>query len=142
MEEEHSIELKELEQEQSSGFKKVYYWLRRKFNFLKNLPHELKLAYQRARYGYDQENWWQIDYNFLQVTIPQLKDLKEKHRGTPSEMTEEEWERTLQEIIDGFEDGKKAIDLEFEDLEQGKQLRQNLHHSLKLFNKYFFDLWD
>ncbi len=142
MEEEHSIELKELEQEEPSALKKVYYWLRRKINFLKNLPHEFKLAYQRAGYGYDQESWWQIDYNFLRVTIPQLKDLKENHWGTPPEMTEEEWEQTLQEIIDGFEDGKKAIDLEFEDLEQGKQLKQNLHHSLELFNKHFFDLWD
>ena len=71
-----------------------------------------------------------------EFVLPRLKLFKEKTISYPLNMTEKEWDKKLQKMIDAFdlivkEDMKIYNEKEIKKIEKG----------LKLFAKYFRDLW-
>jgi hypothetical protein len=76
--------------------------------------------WQRATRGYDETAHWSIDYHFVKVMLPAIKDLRKHSHGYPTTMFEDDvdmsntsdedckkasdkWNSILDEMIEGFE---------------------------------------
>lgn len=55
----------------------------RLFDFIKNIPKEIKWFFQRGFRGYSDKDVWNIDKWFLNIIIPMLKQLKKRKNGYP-----------------------------------------------------------
>ena len=82
-------------------------------------------------YGYN--------YYLAKSISSHLKNFKENLCSYPSEMTIEEWQDTIQIMIDGF-DAFLAMDDEFVDSKR-KKLVKKYKLGMKTFVKYFDHLW-
>ncbi len=125
-------------------------------------------TYQRMRYGVSNEECWSLDSTFSKFILPRLKHFKKMNRyGYHPDMTPEEWENVIDELIWTFE---YLVDEErmnpFPDFYEGKQWNFNLEKTpeqkqffaewmkknneleersqkgLELFAKYYRHLWD
>jgi len=84
------------------------------------------------------EEIWNLESSFLEWIVPRLKLLKKNNISYPGYMTEEKWDKILDEMIDGFESNLERMDMLDETEENNKKLARSLH----LFSKYFKHLWD
>lgn len=104
----------------------------------------IKYAYQRVVRGYDDTAKWDLSTYLTSITIPVLKDMIDNASGHPHELTEQKWKDILSEIIAGFE----LMDKEWDDLEEDdyiknyKKNNKQIEKSLKLFAKWYRNLWD
>lgn len=138
-------------------------------NFIKNIPREIKWFFQRGIRGYSDKDVWSIDIWFKSIIIPMLEQLKETKQGHPIDMTEEEWNLTLNNMINYF---KECTDFycseknEYEDEYMSRIMSANEYDKLladkwlkreeeidkyknemkdkafELFSKHFYSLWD
>ena len=86
---------------------------------------------------YPIEDVWNTDNTLAQLIVPRLQAFKalDKHGGPGDFNSMEEWNKTIQKMIDAFELMKYVHELDDEDnriVEQG----------LDLFHKYYRSLWD
>jgi hypothetical protein len=89
---------------------------------------------QRIKRGFDDSETWSFDCTIAKFALPRLKRFKEVNNGSPRDMTEEEWNNIIDEMIYSFEFISKDIcgnDLELNKVNKG----------LKLFSKYLMYLW-
>jgi len=126
--------------------------------------------YQQFRYGVADSECWSLDYTFTRYMLPRLKHFRNMKRYSyPSDVTPEEWERILDEIIWAFDymsneekyiimphfdsDIEKVFDMnrpktlereiEWRNyFDKMKSLQHRKVESLKLFAKYYEALWD
>ncbi|MFR3182208.1 MAG: hypothetical protein ACLTPN_01110 [Clostridia bacterium] len=138
-------------------------------DFIKNIPREIKWFFQRGTRGYSDKDVWSIDIWFKSIIIPMLEQLKETKQGHPIDMTEEEWNLTLNNMINYF---KECTDFycseknEYEDEYMSRIMSANEYDKLladkwlkreeeidkyknemkdkafELFSKHFYSLWD
>jgi len=116
---------------------------------------------QRGIRGYADSDVWDIGYYLTSVLIPMLERLKEVSHGCPMDSTEEEWNKELDDMIEGFKAAKRVIeDSYYEETNSDILEREPTSDEIngwirlsekdqKLFRKYskrfisrFFDLWD
>lgn len=90
---------------------------------------------QRLERGFDDSELWNLNTTISGFIIPRLKTFREQHCSTPENITDEEWNEILDEIIVAFE-------LIHDDLEYDKASESKINNGLKLFAKYFRNLWD
>lgn len=147
-----------------------YGW--RIYDVYKNILINFKSAYQVLRYGVSDRECWQLPDTLTAFILPRLKHYKKMKRvGFPSELTEEEWEAILDEIIWSFEYMKdpyiynpipKYWNYHSEGLanylsrkktpeenqankdyiQKAHDLNKKMKNGLDLFSKYYNDLWD
>jgi len=126
--------------------------------------------YQQLRYGVADSECWSLDYTFTRYMLPRLKHFRNMKRYSyPSDVTPEEWEIILDEIIWAFDymaneekyiimphfdsdiekvfdmNRPKTIEREIEwrnYFDKMKSLQHRKVESLKLFAKYYEALWD
>ena len=93
------------------------------YRFFNNAPYRtyIKRPLQRAIRGYDDTASWSLDYHFIKVILPPLKELRQDTHGAPStfvgaDATKKErddgfqaWLDTLDEMIAGFEEAEKMV---------------------------------
>lgn len=112
--------------------------------------YEIKWAWQRVIRGYDDRWYWNLD-NQLQWIIPQcVRWLKKNHSGCPEKLYDKnrkgnecwEWEKILGKIAQGFEALKKIDNEYLWRGEKYKKLNKEYQEGMKLFMKYFRNLWD
>lgn len=138
-------------------------------DFIKNIPREIKWFFQRGIRGYSDKDVWSIDIWFKSIIIPMLEQLKETKQGYPIDMTEEEWNLTLNNMINYF---KECTDFycseknEYEDEYMSRIMSTNEYDksltnkwlkreeeidkyknemkdkAFELFSKHFYSLWD
>lgn len=147
-------------------FQKIWWPIRR---LIYNFPwhcKQVKFFIQRGKRGWADCDWWGMDYYLIGIILPMLKELKEHCHGYPGYgkvSTPEKWDSTLDEMILGFEAGKRICENEYFDIFQPNWFEKNekltsdtlkkcqeetlkdqklFHEKIKLFNKYFFSLWD
>lgn len=138
-------------------------------DFIKYFPRRTKWFFQRGMRGYSDEDVWSIDIWFKSIIIPMLEQLKETKQGHPIDMTEEEWNLTLNNMINYF---KECTDFycseknEYEDEymshimsaneydksltnkwlkreeEIDKYKNEMKDKAFELFSKHFYSLWD
>lgn len=126
--------------------------------------------YQQLRYGVADSECWSLDYTFTRYMLPRLKHFRNMKRYSyPSDITPEEWERILDEIIWAFDymanedtyiimphfdsdiekifdiNRPKTLEREIEwrnYFDKMKSLQHRKVEALKLFSKYYEALWD
>lgn len=125
-------------------------------------------TYQRMRYGVADEECWSLDYTFSKFILPRLKHFKKMKRYSyHPDMTPEQWEAVIDELIWTFEYmldeerfnpfpnycvGKKLDfnrektpeeNQSFKDwMEKNNELEERKQKGLELFARYYCHLWD
>lgn len=82
------------------------------YRFFNGAPYRtyIKRPLQRAIRGYDETAHWSIDYHFLKVILPPLKELRKNSHGHPSTFDSfEDYIAMLDEMIEGFELAEKMV---------------------------------
>lgn len=93
---------------------------------------------QRIKNGYCASDSWNMDWWFLQTIPKMLKDYKEAPTY-PGNLTKEEWESKLQEIINCF--NISSDDYWYSDEKTAKENHKKIVKGLKLLGEIFEDLW-
>ena len=110
-------------------------------NFFKNNFHgfdieDKKTKKQIVEQGFADSELWNLDETIIRFVLPRLKRLKEIQKGYPANLTEEEWDKILSEIIECMEMYLDKIYNKFEE-DEYKRVKKGF----KLFGKYLMDLW-
>ena len=114
---------------------------------------EIRYGFQRMFKGYDEVDTFETFWKFIERYSKILTDYRKHHWGHPGEITEEEWDVIVDEMIYHL----KYMDEETvtEELERDVPdnwsasyrtvnpiLEKHKNAFFELFSKYFFDLWD
>jgi len=100
----------------------------------KRLP---KFAAQRAERGWDDTETWSLCTTIAHFALPRLKRFKEVNNGHPMGLTEDEWDRELDEMIFAME--KASEDSGIWDWDEPTADR--VQRGLELFGSKFLHLW-
>jgi hypothetical protein len=68
-----------------------------------SVKRKIKFFYQRWTRGWDDSDLWSLDCTISEFIIPRLKLFRDTLSGYPGEMTMEEWEETIDDMIFAFE---------------------------------------
>jgi hypothetical protein len=113
--------------------------------------------WQRLTRGFDDRVIWNLDYKIAEFVLPRLKlfkkkkmgwsndfhdlnydDYNEEERKKSDEKAEKEWNKTIDKMIYSFE---LIIKDEWKSIEEMKKKDKDIEEGLKLFAKYFRELW-
>jgi len=100
---------------------------------------DVRFFYQRLVRGWDDSDTWSMDHSLAKLILPRIKRFQEVRGGHPADMTDDEWEKILSEIVWGFEwfaSGKQW--------DYGPEHRaeaERAHAAIELFGKYYGHLW-
>ena len=103
------------------------------FSTIKHYP---RYFFEHCRWGFDSRDTWQLDETIAKFAVSRLKVFRRVNNGFPNELTEEQWNTTLDEMIWALEmvaEQKHTTD----DTIDMKRMQQGL----ELFGKYFTHLW-
>ena len=108
----------------------------------------LKYFYQRKTRGFSDKETWNVQHEFAKWVVPRLKRFKEVNNGYPYELTEEEWDNVLDEIIEGFSIvasdnywGLSDIENDKERIEEEKKKMKKIDRAVDLWSHHFHDFW-
>ena len=108
---------------------------------------------QRFRRGYADSDVWDMDHWFIDTLKPMIEQMLRTYNSHPGEITAEEWEDTLREMIacltlmdeDAAKDHLGLAD-EAWSVEKHQQIKATMFENKKrlfeLFEKWFYNLWD
>jgi hypothetical protein len=101
------------------------------------LNRSLKFWWQRRTRGWDDSETWNLDTTICEFVLPRLKIFADNLHSYPGDLTPEDWDVVLAQIIQAMQiivdEGGYPFDKdEIEIVERG----------MDLFRKYFFALWD
>jgi hypothetical protein len=97
---------------------------------------------------------WSMDHTLAMIIHPMLVQLKATQHGHPADLTEQEWDEILDEMIWAFEHKSKEIDavdmcvdkcVNYGDpvcMACLKETQERLTNAFALFGKYYENLWD
>jgi len=105
---------------------------------------------------------WSMDHTLAPIILPMLVQLKATKHGYPADLTEQEWDEILDEMIWAFEqkcrddwqdnyygdyiedqkNGPMAGSFEWIDHEGQKAHQERMTNGFRLFGKYYENLWD
>ncbi len=139
-------------------YERVYRSFYRNLNLYKKIKsgyHNIKWFIQRGRRGWSDCDAWNF-YGYLAKVISEATaSLRDKHFGYPSDLTDEQWTKILDNIsklftlVNANEIEKLYADIDYNDSKslrtaydkEAKQLKEALK-GFKLLEKYFYNLWD
>ena len=115
--------------------------------------YEIKWAYQRVRYGYDDPWTWSLDHQLAETLPKVLRKMKKGLHGYPMECKDiKEWKAIIEKMAVGFESAQKLLNLDYmikgkkdsykENKIKRKKFEKQFDEGMNLFKKYFFNLWD
>jgi len=104
----------------------------------------IKWFVQRGWRGYSDRDNWSIDGFLLSILPPMLENLRKNSHGYPVDMTAEEWDTCLHNMIVGFECRRKLVDLDYDwkNPAQEQFLKRYADLGMEQFVKDFHSLWD
>ncbi len=126
------------------------YVVQRWWEFItKGMWREIKWFFQRGKRGYAEEDCWSLD-NYLISWLPQaIRELKKNIHGHPISdevKNTNDWKRILEKIARGFESKRKQENITWKKTKdfdsKYKELQKEFEEGMKLFTKYFQNLWD
>jgi len=79
---------------------------------------------------------WSMDCTLAMIIHPMLVQLKATQHGHPANLTEQEWDQILDEMIWAF--GHKSKEMDAGD----NETQERLTNAFMLFGKYYENLWD
>jgi len=147
------------------GYNNFYYWLKNKIDNIRLFPREVKWKIQRMNRGFSDLDCWGFDYYLTDVILGGIKQLKNNCGGYPGNLkNKKEWIIILDKIIYTFTVAKNVLDnnwyyvssknynkkcfietrkkasgvFHFMTLDECKKYE----NGWKLFQQYFFSLWN
>lgn len=111
--------------------------------------HRLTKVTFRLRKGFWPDECWNLDLTFAKFILPRLKYFKNKTNGYPSNLTEAEWDRNLDDMITAFAwiASKSYYDAPMK--EDGSidhnaylKLHEDAQRGFELFGQHYMGLWD
>lgn len=162
---------KEIKEKEKHLYYRIYLFFYRLFYRIIESPRNTRRAvvsfFQRAIRGWaDEDTWGLCDY-LADVIAQSVYHLKKTSHGMPADLTEGQWVDILNKIRDTFEIAKRITDDDLylieniPDRERWEEILKKLNkkHGInqrcmsekeiheykegwKLFQKYFFNLWD
>lgn len=81
---------------------------------------------------------WNLDVCIAHFLVPRLKLFKKNTQSYPASLTEDEWSGILDKMIEGFEEVAKDEGWNSYDMDSVRKADL----AIKLFAKYFNNLWD
>ena len=140
------------------SFKRLISLRYRIMSYLPDKYRNLKYRIQRFKRGYSTRDCWSIDYFLADILPKMLKQLRENSSGCPGDLYDNKkkdnqchkWDKVLIEMEEGFKSAEEILNIDFmKDGDTTKQwkakekiLYKKFDKGMKLFNKYFFNLWD
>ena len=90
---------------------------------------------------------WSMDHTLAPIILPMLVQLKETTHSHPADLTEQEWDEILDEMIWAFEqkcrdDWMEDYDYNKWDSEGAKAHQERMSNGFRLFGTYYENLWD
>lgn len=93
---------------------------------------------QRLERGFDSSELWSLDCTIAEFIAPRLKVFRENSGDSPIGKSRTEWEKILDEMIEGFEIYPNHFNWS---PEESNQNWSKVYKALEHFRKYFFQLW-
>lgn len=113
---------------------------------LNELKYELKYAWQRAWRGYDDADVFGFGDKIIEKITLILEDFIESSTCHPYDLSPEEWENILKEMLSYFQNADENYvdeNYNFDNiLDQYNFMQGNLEEGMKLFTKHCYSLWD
>jgi hypothetical protein len=103
----------------------------------KTYARPLRWSYQRVTRGWADCDTWNLDHHLAEWLPDALEYLKSTEHGTPTQLSEEEWNNTLNQMAEGFR-AYRRID----NFPLAKEDAKLFKSGMKLFVKHFSDLWN
>jgi predicted secreted protein len=135
----------------------VYYVLFHPWVVIEYWIRHIKYAWQRVFNKYDERVTWSIDWYLTEMLPKWIRELKQNNHGVPmsmfdgmehdenynyseedGEIATKKWDNILDNIIEGFEAGRKIQEFD----EDNEEMIKKFNDGFDLFKKYFFNLWD
>jgi len=125
----------------------IWFPICRRWNYICDIPREIKWFWQRGRRGYADCDIWDMSDYLTDVMIGMLENLREYNSGFPAKLTECEWLDILLDIQRGFIAKKQQDDLDLtlvkkEYNKQWNSLEKEFKKSMGLLTIYWGALWD
>ena len=100
-----------------------------------------EFKHQRLDHGFDDSELWNLESTIAKFIYPRIKEFAENHVGYPGHLTEEKWQEILDKITKAF---RLYIDHEYlySFKEENEKIEKQINEGLRLFAKYFWNLWD
>lgn len=95
----------------------------------------VKFPWQRMTQGYSYDQIYSLDHTLARYMLPKLQGYKKHNNGYPSHLTEEEWDRHLDAMIQAMQiiiQEKHILDTE---------ACKKAQYGCELLGKHFLDLW-
>lgn len=96
-----------------------------------------KHQYQTLTRGFSDKETWSLDWTIAKFVLPRLKRFKKLNNGFPHGMTEQSWEKALDDMIYSMEIYSKGLWSHNPDEVNWKRVKRGT----TLFGKHFRDLW-
>jgi len=103
-----------------------------------NIKRSVCFFFQRRCQGFDDSEVWNLDCSFGEWIYPRFKRLREIQQGHPSQISQDKWEKILDEIEYAFSiiaDEDKYFNLGDEDWDK-------VEKGMALFAEWFNCFWD
>ena len=106
----------------------------------------LRMAWQRARWGYSDDQLWSLNFALAKLTVAGCHAMREWGHGYPAEFSEEYgngrgwegWEEILRKIEEGFQAWLDEAGHFYEKSEQEAKFKE----AMELYAEWFSGLWD
>lgn len=98
------------------------------------IKHLIRKIISDLRYGISSYGLYDLDYYFAKEFVKKLRLFKKHKYSYPPDLTEKQWDKALDQMIEGFE-------IYQTDYEGNKKLEKKVDLALDLLRKYFRDLW-
>jgi len=108
----------------------------------------IRYAYQRVTRGYDNTWWWGLCETMPDTMVKVLTEFRTRHMGYPMGMTMKTWDATLEKMIEGWKAAQRMKSDEYfwlspeEHKAKWDADKKVFEAGMKVFTKYFFNLWD
>lgn len=107
-----------------------------------NLCRKITFFWQRRLRGFDDSETWNLEGTISEFILPRLIRFKQVNICHPFDLTEQKWDEALDKMILAFELHQTIFDWEGEvDKKESKKKYKQIDEGLKLFAKYFLNLW-
>lgn len=119
-----------------------YWWC----DLIYNLKRVFVYPFQRFFRGYSDSDLWNLDTFYGDIITRSMKAFRDKTCSFPPELTFEEWQAVLDDIIFAFEHESKdwwVLSDEKKNLseEEKTKIKERVDKGFEYFKKYYRDLW-
>lgn len=121
----------------------------------KNVAYTIERWIRWVKWGFNPKDIWSLDYSLSEWIVPRLKMLRETKQGCPfidgfdeiysnPDATEDEWEQIYKAWDEIMGKMILAFELVIKDDHGEERLKneEKIEEGLKLFARYFRNLWD